>query len=380
MKFLPHLIRVSMFVLVVQVACTRLEREVGDAEAHRLQFHFAPAANWMNDPNGMVYSEGEYHLFYQYYPDSTVWGPMHWGHAVSNDMVQWEQLPVALYPDSLGYIFSGSCVVDADNTAGFKTGNENPLVSIFTYHHPKSNLQTQGIAYSNDRGRTWTKYEHNPVLKNPGEKDFRDPKVFWHPESKQWIMSLAVGNRIQFYRSANLKEWELGGEFGATHGSHGGVWECPDLFPLKVEGSEETKWVLLVSINPGAPQGGSGTQYFIGNFDGNTFTNENDSTLTCWIDLGSDNYAGVTWSHTPDKRTLFLGWMSNWNYAQVVPTKTWRSAMTVPRELSLQQTDKGIRLASQPVKELEQLRTTKTTLDASKTIEHTGAPGGDAVG
>jgi fructan beta-fructosidase len=370
MSFKTNISILSILTLGMLVTCTRSHQESNEQEPHRPQFHFTPAANWMNDPNGMVYYQGEYHLFYQYYPDSTVWGPMHWGHAISKDLVHWEHLPIALYPDSLGYIFSGSCVVDHNNS-GFQTGEENPLVSIFTYHD-KNNLQTQAIAYSNDRGRSWKKYENNPVIKNPGEKDFRDPKVFWYPELESWIMSLAVGNRIQFYRSENLKDWELASEFGANDGSHGGVWECPDLFPLKVEGSEETKWVLLVSINPGSPNGGSGTQYFIGNFDGKIFTNDNDSTLSCWIDYGRDNYAGVTWSNAPDNRTLFLGWMSNWDYAQVVPTETWRSAMTIPRELTLRNTSDGIRLISNPVKELEQLRGTKTTLDFSEAKSHSG--------
>ncbi len=370
MKIKSHFTILSVLSLAMLFACSRPQQESGNLEPHRLQFHFTPAANWMNDPNGMVYYQGEYHLFYQYYPDSTVWGPMHWGHAITKDLIHWEYQPIALYPDSLGYIFSGSCVVDHNNS-GFQTGEENPLVSIFTYHD-KNNLQAQAIAYSNDRGRNWAKYEGNPVIKNPGEKDFRDPKVFWYPELESWIMSLAVGNRVQFYRSENLKDWELDSEFGANAGSHGGVWECPDLFPLKVEGSEEIKWVLLVSINPGSPNGGSGTQYFIGNFDGKTFTNDNDSNLICWIDYGRDNYAGVTWSNAPDDRILFLGWMSNWAYAQAVPTETWRSAMTIPRELSLRNTTDGIRLISNPVKELEQLRGDKTTLDFSKAVNHSG--------
>lgn len=372
MNFKFHNNIIASFILLALLnACSNPPTETTQPEPHRPQFHFTPEANWMNDPNGMVYHQGEYHLFYQYYPDSTVWGPMHWGHAISKDLVHWEHLPIALYPDSLGYIFSGSCVVDVNNTAGFQSGNESAMVAIFTYHD-KNNLQTQAIAYSNDRGRTWTKYENNPVIKNPGEKDFRDPKVFWHKESKHWIMSLAVGNRIQFYRSENLKDWELASEFGANVGSHGGVWECPDLFPLTVEGSEEIKWVLLVSINPGSPNGGSGTQYFIGNFNGKTFVNDNDSTLSCWIDYGRDNYACVTWSNAPDNRTLFLGWMSNWDYAQVVPTETWRSAMTLPRILSLRNTVSGIRLISNPVKELEQLRGTKTSIDFSEAKNHSG--------
>ena len=331
-------------------------------EQHRPQFHFTPKTGWMNDPNGMVYFKGEYHLFYQYYPDSTVWGPMHWGHAISKDLVHWEHLPVALYPDSLGYIFSGSAVVDEKNTSGFGKNGEAPLVAIFTYHNMagekagKIDFQTQGIAYSLDNGRTWTKYANNPVVKNPGIRDFRDPKVIWHEASKQWIMTLAVVDHVAFYASKNLKDWVKTGEFGKTEGAHGGVWECPDLFPLKVEGSNADKWVLIVNINPGAPNKGSGGQYYIGQFDGKTFKNDNQPTDILWIDYGTDNYATVTWSGVPDNRRISLGWMSNWQYAMKVPTQAWRSAATLPRELSLKTTEKGIRLIQKPVKEQDILR------------------------
>ncbi len=330
-------------------------------EKHRPQFHFSPTANWMNDPNGMVYHKGEYHLFYQFFPDGNVWGPMHWGHAVTKDLVHWEHLPIALYPDSLGYIFSGSAVVDHNNTSGFGPRENPPLVAIFTYHNPeqekagRSDYQTQGIAYSLDNGRTWTKYEKNPVLKNPGIKDFRDPKVFWHEKTQSWIMILAVLDHVQLFTSQDLKEWKKLSEFGIDHGSHGGVWECPDLFPLSLDGQE--KWVMLVSLNKGAPNGGSGTQYFIGSFDGVNFINENPKDKILWIDYGKDNYAGVTWSDIPDEdgRRLFIGWMSNWNYANVVPTTIWRSAMTIPRELKLINTTMGSRLVSIPVSEMKSI-------------------------
>ena len=342
-------------------------------ETHRPQFHFSPPAKWMNDPNGMVYHNGEYHLFYQHYPDSTVWGPMHWGHAVSKDMIHWEHLPIALYPDSLGYIFSGSAVVDANNTSGLGTKENPPMVAIYTYHLAegekagKIDYQTQGIAYSTDNGRTWEKYKQNPVLKNPGIKDFRDPKVSWHEPSKQWVMILAVADHVEFYGSKNLTSWTKLSEFGKTYGGHGGVWECPDLFPLTVDGKQ--KWVMLLSINPGGPNGGSATQYFIGNFDGKTFTSDNPAKTTLWVDHGTDNYAGVTWSNIPqaDGRRLFMGWMSNWLYADDVPTDTWRSAMTLPRELSLKNTPQGIRLVSQPVKELSSIRAESADLK-SQTI------------
>ncbi|MEO1437452.1 MAG: glycoside hydrolase family 32 protein, partial [Bacteroidota bacterium] len=334
-------------------------------EPYRPQFHFTPPAKWMNDPNGMVYYDGEYHLFYQHYPEGDVWGPMHWGHAVSEDLVHWKHLPIGLEPDKLGMIFSGSAVVDWNNSAGFQTGDEKTLVAIFTHHlmegekAGRDDFQYQSLAYSNDRGRTWTKYSHNPVLDNPGIKDFRDPKVFWHEASNSWIMSLAVKDRIHFYRSNDLKEWTFASEFGGNAGAHGGVWECPDLFPLPVDGDQANqKWVLLVSINPGGPNGGSATQYFIGDFDGTTFTNDNDPSTTLWLDHGTDNYAGVTWSDLPEnnQRRIFIGWMSNWDYARDVPTKPWRSAMTIPRTLELKKTKQGVRLRAMPIDGLRRLR------------------------
>ncbi|MDX1938960.1 MAG: glycoside hydrolase family 32 protein [Saprospiraceae bacterium] len=349
---------------------------VENQEQHRPQFHFSPKEKWMNDPNGMVYYNGEYHLFFQHYPDSTVWGPMHWGHAVSKNMVDWEYLPIALYPDSLGMIFSGSAVLDQNNTSGLGKDGQAPLVAIFTYHDAngekaqKIDYQTQGIAFSTDNGRTWTKYADNPVLKNPGIKDFRDPKVMWHEPTQKWIMALAVQDHIAFYSSPDLKNWALESEFGKNIGTHGGVWECPDLFQLPVEGSNESKWILFVSINPGGLQGGSATQYFIGSFDGKTFTLDDPKQATLWLDYGRDNYAGVTWSNIPkeDGRRLFLGWMGNWQYAQTVPTEKWRSAMTLPRVLTLHNTPVGHRLFSTPVKELETLRDQSFTLN-DKTLE-----------
>lgn len=326
------------------------------AEQHRPQIHFSPKESWMNDPNGMVFYNNRYHLFYQYYPDSTVWGPMHWGHATSQDLVHWQHQPIALYPDSLGYIFSGSTVADVNNTSGFGKDGKVPLVAIFTHHNPqgesagRNDYQNQSIAYSLDEGITWTKYAMNPVLKNPGIKDFRDPKVSWHPESKKWIMTLATLDRITFYTSPNLKDWTKESDFGKDVGAHGGVWECPDLFPLDYNG--QTIWVLLVSINPGGPNGGSGTQYFTGDFDGKSFTPF--ATDTRWLDYGPDDYAGVTWSNT-GKRKIFLGWMGNWQYAQVVPTQKWRSAMTVPRELAIEKVGNQYLIRSYPSPELHVL-------------------------
>lgn len=306
-------------------------------EKYRPNFHFTPEANWMNDPNGLVYYKGYYHLFYQYYPDSTVWGPMHWGHAKSKDLLQWERRPIALYPDSLGYIFSGSAVIDKNNSAGF---GKDAMVAIFTYHDPIKekagtiDFQTQGIAYSVDEGETWTKYDKNPVIKNPGIKDFRDPKVFWNDEKSKWQLLLVAKDHVQIYESENLKSWIKISEFRFNDNPPLGVWECPDLFKLPVEGINEQKWVLIISHGgESAPNGGSGTRYFVGDYDGTTFTtNQKESQ---WIDYGTDNYAGVTFNNTPDNKRIFIGWMSNWNYATVSPTEKWRSAMTLPRELSI---------------------------------------------
>ncbi|HTF18356.1 MAG TPA: glycoside hydrolase family 32 protein [Chryseolinea sp.] len=345
-------------------------------EKHRPEVHFTPASGWMNDPNGMFFLDGEYHLFYQYYPDTTVWGPMHWGHAVSPDLVHWERLPIALYPDSLGYIFSGSAVVDINNTSGFGTANNPPVVAIFTYHNAgeeragKDDFQSQGIAYSTDKGRSWKKYEGNPVLKSPHVRDFRDPKVSWIDESRQWVMTLAVKDHIEFYGSPDLKKWTKLSEFGKNDGDHGGVWECPDLFTL-TDYTGKSKFVLLVSINPGAPNGGSGTQYFVGSFDGKRFVSGTPGKNAGWIDYGKDDYAGVTFANVPaiDGRRIFIGWMSNWDYAQVVPTEAWRSATTIPRVLSLKNSGTGYVLKSTPVKELDKLVRKEMTLEASSDVD-----------
>jgi fructan beta-fructosidase len=326
-------------------------------ENYRPQFHFSPESNWMNDPNGMVYYEGEYHLFYQYHPYSTVWGPMHWGHAISRDLIHWEHLQIALFPDENGAIFSGSSVIDWKDTSGFFNGGSG-LVAMFT--HAEGPKQRQSIAYSTDKGRTWTKYEGNPVLSDDTYPDFRDPKVFWHEESNKWVMILAAGQQVRIYTSEDLKSWDFASEFGRHSGSHAGVWECPDLFELPVGHSDKKKWVMIVSIgNEEAHQEGSRTQYFIGDFDGRTFTNDNEDETILWVDHGRDNYAGVTWSDAPDGRRIFIGWMSNWKYANITPTKEWRSATTLPRELSLISTPKGVRLVQTPVKEIDKLRHAK---------------------
>jgi fructan beta-fructosidase len=340
-------------------------------EQHRPQIHFSPNEHWVNDPNGMVYFNGTYHLFFQYFPGGTTWGPMHWGHATSKDLMHWKELPVALFPDSLGYIFSGSAVVDYNNTTGFGKNGKAPLVAIFTSHDPKGekggkdNFQTQSLAYSVTDGKTWTKYSGNPVLNNPGIRDFRDPKVMWYPQQKKWIMTLATKDRITFFSAPDLKNWKKESEFGLELGAHGGVWECPDLFPLKLDG--KTHWVLVVNLNPGGPNGGSSTQYFVGKFDGNKFTPVDNATR--WLDFGPDEYAGITWSNTGDRK-IFLGWMSNWQYANQVPTVKWRNAMTIPRELSLKRVNGNLLVASVPVKELAFVaskQTAKRTLKGNNT-------------
>ena len=322
-------------------------------EDYRPQFHFSPPEKWMNDPNGLVYHQGVYHLFYQYYPEDVVWGPMHWGHAVSNDMRHWENKPIALYPDEYGLIFSGSAVVDENNTSGFGSEENPSLVAIFTYHDMEGEkagtdtFQTQGIAYSLDNGESWTKYEGNPVIGNEGIRDFRDPKVFWDELSNSWIMVLVAGDHVKFYRSPDLKEWELISEFGKDKGAHGGVWECPDLFVLEDPETGVDRWVLIISINPGAPNGGSGTQYFIGDWNGTAFTSDQEGAK--WLDWGTDNYAGVTYNNVPNGERIFIGWMSNWAYARDTPTEIWRSAMTVPRKLALKAVGEDRMLTNYPL-------------------------------
>lgn len=337
-------------------------------ETYRPLFHATPEYGWMNDPNGMVYHNGEYHLFFQFNPYGSRWANMHWGHLISKDLVSWQMLPFVLEPDSLGSIFSGSAVIDKDNTAGF---GKDAMVAIYT---SSGKVQTQSIAYSLDNGRTFTKYEDNPVLGNPDIADFRDPKVFWHSDSKQWIMTLATKQTITFYGSKNLKEWSKLSEFGEGIGAHGGVWECPDLIPLEYNG--KTKWVLFVSINPGGPNGGSATQYFIGNFDGKTFTPDT-LPYPIWLDYGRDNYAGVTWSNVPESegRTLFIGWMSNWDYSNFTPQTNFRGAMTLARELKLVHNGEHLVLANSPVREIESLREKKnifetTKIDKSQTVKN----------
>ncbi len=309
-------------------------------EQYRPLYHFTPYFGWTNDPNGMVYHDGEWHLAFQSNPYGTKHSNMHWGNAVSRDLIHWENLPLIVEPDTLGAIFSGSSVVDTHNTAGF---GQDAIVAIYT---SAGRQQRQSIAWSTDRGRTFTKYEGNPVLSDPAHRDYRDPKVSWIDD--KWVMALATGEVITFYGSADLKNWEKLSEFGRGIGSHAAVWECPDL--LRMEYNGEEKWVLLVSINPGGPNGGSVTQYFIGDFDGREF-HADPLPYPLWIDWGVDNYAGVTFGNVAD-RHVFMGWMSNWNYANFTPTTYFRNAMTLPRELSLKHNGTHLFLASRPAAEV----------------------------
>lgn len=316
--------------------------------------HFTPPSGWLNDPNGLVYLDGEYHLFYQHHPASLIWGPMHWGHAVSRDLFHWEHLPIALAPDQIGQIFSGSTVIDATNTAGFGVG---AMVAIFT--HAMGDRQAQSLAYSIDRGRGWTKYAGNPVLApSDAPRDFRDPRVLWYEGQGggRWVMLLAVGQEIWFYRSPDLKTWAKTGSFGASHGAHDGIWECPELLSLPIDGEPKRRWVLVVGVQQGAPAGGSGTQYFVGDFDGAAFTSDDPPGTVRWADYGADFYAAQAWSAALGGRAVWLAWMNNWDYARETPATTWRGMMTAPRELTLTRDAGGIALAQRPARELQARR------------------------
>lgn len=327
-------------------------------EKFRPVYHHTPAYGWMNDPNGMFYKDGVYHLYYQYNPYGSVWGNMTWGHSTSRDLVHWTYEGTPIVPDAWGAIFSGSCVVDHENTAGFGKG---AVVAFYTSAKstPWGDVQSQSMAYSLDNGKTFTKYEGNPILTS-SERDFRDPKVFWYAPGKHWVMMLAVGQHMEIYSSVNLKDWKKESEFGAMQGAHGGVWECPDLVEIPVEGTRQKKWVLICNLNPGGPFGGSAAQYFVGSFDGKTFVNESP-TLTKWMDWGKDNYATVTWNNAPDGRCVALGWMSNWQYANNVPTRQYRSANTIARDLTLYRVGEELYLKSTPSPEVKKARGEKVS-------------------
>lgn len=333
-------------------------------ESYRPQFHFSPPQAWMNDPNGMIYDQGLYHLFYQHFPDDIVWGPMHWGHAVSKDLIHWEHRPIALHPDEKGYIFSGCAVADVNNSSGLGREGNYPLLALFTYHDEQAkqngaeSFQSQALAFSLDQGESWEKFKGNPVLEEESLIDFRDPKVFWHEELDTWIMIIACGDHIRIYHSPDLIKWEYISSFGADQGCHEGVWECPDLFELTVAGSDVSKWVMLVSLVKGGPNGGSATQYFLGDFDGYSFRNENPKEEIRWLDFGTDNYAGVSWANAPSTagEKVFIAWMNNWDYATQIPTQKWRGAMTLPRELFLCEAEGEMLLGMRAIATVSTLR------------------------
>jgi fructan beta-fructosidase len=362
MRISDALVRVrGMFAaaLFLLTACVLLGQENYN-EPWRPQYHFTPPMNFMNDPNGLVYYKGEYHLFYQYNPQGTEWGHMSWGHAVSADMLHWKNLPVAI-PEMPGQymIYSGSAVVDWHNASGLCANAADPSCLVAIYTAAGTNSQRQNLAYSNDQGRTWTNYAGNPIadLKHP---DFRDPKVFWYEAEKKWVMVavLADERKAVFFDSRDLKNWEFRSSF-EIGGNDKGQWECPDLFELSVHGNPNNKkWVLIVNRNPGAPAGGTGTRYFVGRFDGAHFVNETPAAQELWADYGKDFYATNSFSDLPprDQRRIWIGWISNWQYANREPTSIWRGGQSLPRELSLAQFPDGIRLVQKPIAETKSLR------------------------
>lgn len=323
--------------------------DTSNVERFRPEYHHSPVYGWMNDPNGMFYKDGEWHLYFQYNPFGSLWENMTWGHSVSKDLVHWEALPNAIEADAIGTIFSGSCVVDTRNSAGF---GKNAIIAYYT---SAAEAQTQSMAYSTDGGRTFTKYEKNPVITSD-IPDFRDPKIFWHEPTQKWIVVLAAGQEMQFYSSPNLKEWTFESSFGRQYGNHGGVWECPDMMQLPVRGTGQQKWMLVCNINPGGPFGGNATQYFVGQFDGHKFTCESKPEVTKWMDYGKDHYATVSFSNAPENRHVVIAWMSNWQYANQVPTHQYRSSNSIPRDLDLFADGEETYCGVIPSKEMQALR------------------------
>ena len=333
--------------------------DITNREIFRPVYHHTPAYGWMNDANGLVFKDGEYHLYFQYNPYGSVWGNMHWGHSVSRDLVHWQHLPVAIERDTMGHIFSGSCVVDARNDAGTGTNN---IIAFYTSHRstqPGHQRQVQCMAYSSDNGRTFTKYEGNPIITPfDGLEDFRDPKVFWYAPQEKWVMIVSADKNMRFYESRNLKDWTYMSEWGEGYGPQPNQFECPDFIQLPVDGDKQRmKWVMIVNINPGFVYGGSGTMYFVGDFDGHRFTCDTKPDCVKWLDWGKDHYATVCFSNTGD-RIIAVPWMSNWQYANLTPSKgQYRSANALPRELNLYTAADGqLLLSAAPVKELSTLR------------------------
>ena len=338
--------------------------DTANREKYRPVYHHTPAWGWMNDPNGMFYKDGVWHLYFQYNPYGSQWENMTWGHSTSTDLLHWTFQGAPIEADAWGTIFSGSAVVDHNNTSGFGKG---AVVAMYT---SAGENQTQSIAYSNDNGQNFTKYAGNPVLTS-NTPDYRDPHVFWNEDIKRWNMIMAEGQHMDIYSSADLKEWKLESQFGAEYGNHGGVWECPDLMKMKVRGTDQYKWMLLCNINPGGPFGGSATQYFVGQFDGHKFTCESAPEVTKWMDYGKDHYATVTFDNAPDGRRVAMAWMSNWQYANQVPTMQFRSANSVPRDLDLYEYEGQTYCGVTPSPELAAARpkkATKTLTDACEMV------------
>lgn len=338
--------------------------DTANREKFRPIYHHTPAYGWMNDANGLVYKDGEYHLYFQYNPYGSKWGNMHWGHSVSKDLVHWTHEQPAIARDTMGHIFSGSCVVDHNNTAGF---GKDAIIAFYTSHKNlpgNHQRQQQCIAYSLDNGRTYTKYEGNPVLTPfDGLENFRDPKVFWYAPQNKWVMIVSADKNMRFYESKDLKKWNYMSEWGAGYGPQPNQFECPDFFEMAVDGNaQHKKWVMIVNINPGFAYGGSGTMYFVGQFDGHKFTCDTAPNDVKWLDWGKDHYATVTYSNTPG-RIIAMPWMSNWQYANLTPTQQFRSQNALPRELKLYTADNGEQLVSAaPVKETEALHNKATDL------------------
>ena len=326
--------------------------DISNREQYRPIYHHTPAYGWMNDPNGMFYKDGIWHLYFQHNPFGSQWENMTWGHSTSTDLVHWTFEGAPVQPDVWGAIFSGSAVVDKENTAGF---GKDAVVALYT---SAAESQIQSMAYSTDNGKTFTKYEGNPVITS-NVPDFRDPHMFWNEDIKKWNMILAAGQHMEIYTSDNLKEWKLESSFGAEYGNHGGVWECPDLMKMKVKGTDKEKWMLICNINPGGPFGGSATQYFIGDFDGYKFVCDTKPEVTKWMDYGKDHYATVTFDNAPDGRHVAIAWMSNWQYANLVPTKQYRSCNSIPRDLGLFEYDGDIYCSVLPSPEMTAARKTK---------------------
>ena len=336
--------------------------DMKNREQYRPVYHHTPAYGWMNDPNGMFYKDGVWNLYFQHNPYGSQWENMTWGHSTSTDLVHWKFQGDPVQPDALGTVFSGSAVVDKENTSGFGKG---AVIALYT---SAGESQTQSMVYSTDNGKTFTKYEGNPVITS-NVPDFRDPHMFWNEDIKKWNMILAAGQHMEIYSSDNLKDWKLESSFGETYGNHGGVWECPDLMKMKVRGTNKEKWMLICNINPGGPFGGSATQYFIGDFDGHKFTCESKPEVTKWMDYGKDHYATVTFDNAPEGRRVAIAWMSNWQYANQVPTLQYRSGNSIPRDLGLFEYKGETYCSVVPSPEMTAERSKKATKSLSESCE-----------